>query len=77
MSIVDDLGSDTGRLGSVWRPLGEVLVVLEESSGVLEPFWKPLVDVLGGLGGVLEVILAVFEASGGLLEASWAVLEAS
>ena len=28
-SIVDDLGSDTGRLGGVWRPLGEVLAVLE------------------------------------------------
>ena len=46
---------------------------LERLGGI----WKPLVDVLGGLGGDLKVILAVFEASGSLLEASWVVLEAS
>ena len=40
---------------------------LERHGGI----WKPPVDVLGGLGGVLEVILAVFKASGGVLEASW------
>ena len=36
----------------------------------LGSIWKPLVDVVGGLGGVLAMILAVFEASGGVLEAS-------
>ena len=29
--------------------------------GRLGGIWKPLVDVLGGLGGVLKVILAVFD----------------
>ena len=41
-------------------------VELERLGGI----WKPLVDVLGGLGGVLKVILAVFKASEGLLEAN-------
>ena len=36
-------------------------VELERLGGI----WKPLVDVFGGLGGVLKVILAVFKASGG------------
>ena len=39
--------------------------------GELQRLGKPLVDVFGGLGGVLKVILALFKASGGLLAASW------
>ena len=46
---------------------------LERLGGI----WKPFVDLLGGLGGVLKVILAIFKASAGLLEASWSILEAS
>ena len=37
----------------------------------LEGIRKPLVDVFGGLGGVLKVILAVFKASWRRLGASW------
>ena len=43
-----------GRLGGLGGGLG-----------FLESIWKPIGDVLGGLGGVLEAILAVLEASGG------------
>ena len=44
-------------------------VELERLGGI----WKPLVDVLGGLGGVLKVILASLRR----LEASWRRLGAS
>ena len=56
-----------------WGGFNGLGVELERLGGI----WKPLVDVFGGLGGVLKVILAVFKASGGLLEASWSLLEAS
>ena len=48
-----------------WGGFSGFGVELERLRGI----WKPLVDVFGGLGGVLKVILAVFKAPGGLLEA--------
>ena len=56
-----------------WGDFSGLGVELERLGSI----WKPLVDVLCGLGGDLKVILAVFKASGGLLEASWSILEAS
>jgi len=54
----DGLESDIGRIGGVWRPLGDVLAVLEEFLGVLEAF-----ESLLRTSCVLAVILAVLEAS--------------
>ena len=51
-STLEDLGSDIGRLEGVWRPLGEVLAVLEESLSVLE-----------ASGSLLWTCLAALEAS--------------
>ena len=34
-STLEDLGSDIGRLGGMWRPLEEVLAVLEASGSLL------------------------------------------
>ena len=59
-SIMDGLVSDIGCLGGVWRPLGDVLAVLEEILGVLEAF-----------GSLLGASWAALEGLGGLLEASW------
>ena len=56
-----------------WGGFGGLGVELER----LRSIWKPLVDVFGGPGDILKVILTVFQASGGLLEASWSILEAS
>ena len=44
--------------------------------GVLEGVWRPLGDVLSGLGGIWEPSWALLETSGGLLGTAWAVLEA-
>ena len=45
--------------------------------GALGDVWRPLGDAVGGFGGVLRAILAVFGALGGVLGTSWRFWEAS
>ena len=63
-NMLDGLENDLGRLGGGWRPLGDVLAVLEEILGVLEAFGR----VLEALEGALKASCCPFKA--GMAKAS-------